>query len=66
MENETRRFFVCERSDGCRLSDLNLNLVNGQKFERDTQITETSRSINAAIRIGWIREITEKEYKAIK
>jgi len=55
------KVFVCEKAEGCRLADLNLNLSKGQKFSREAQVIETSRSIQAALKAGWIKEIDKKE-----
>ena len=56
-------YFVCEKP--CRLSDLNLYLTKGQSFERDKEVIETSRSVNAAKMVGWIREINLAEYNKL-
>jgi hypothetical protein len=57
MKNKT---FICEKSEGCRLADLNLNLSKGQKFSREIQVVETSRSIQAALKAGWIKEFDKE------
>jgi hypothetical protein len=57
------RYFECVKDEGCRLSDLNFNVVKGQKFYRNLTIAETSRSIQSALKSGWIKEITKDEMK---
>jgi len=61
MDTENK-YFICERKNGCRLTDLNFTLIEGQKFERDIMVVEGSKSIKAALRVGWIREMTEEEF----
>jgi len=60
---EQVRYFICVKDGGCRLTDLNLNLVKGQKFYRDFNIAETSRSIQASMKSEWIKELTKDEFE---
>jgi hypothetical protein len=62
MMNEEIKYFKCVKDGGCRLADLNLNLVKDQKFCRDFTVAETSRSIQAALKSGWINELTKDEF----
>ena len=59
------RYFKCDRKGGCRLTDLNLNLIEGQLFSRDNEVIESSRSVTAAKNSQWIKELNEKQYKEI-
>lgn len=55
------KYFKCNIVGGFRLSDVNKNVKQGQYFELDAHVTETSRSAQAAIKSGWMVEVTEKE-----
>ena len=57
--------FKCINKEGCRISDLNLQLKEGQIFERDEMVVQNSRGIKAALRSNWIVELHEKEKNAV-
>lgn len=60
------KYFVCTmEGGGCRLTDLNLYLQEGQSFEREQSVIETSRSVQAALKANWIREISIAEYRKL-
>jgi len=59
-------YFICEKSEGCRLSDINITLSKGQLFERTQTVVEVSRSIRAALGAGWVRELKKSEYEKLK
>ena len=61
-----KRYFICKNTEGCRLSDVGLDLSRDQLFSRDATVAETSRSIRAALRAGWIDELTKSKYEELK
>ena len=54
-------FFKCNVLGGFRLSDLNLNIKQGEYFFIDSHVAEISRSVIAALKDRWMIEVTEKE-----
>jgi len=58
------RYFKCNVLGGFRLSDLNLNIKQGEYFYIDPHEAETSRATIAALRDRWMIEVTEKEASA--
>ena len=59
----SNRFFKCIKQGGCRLSDLELSLVDNQFFKRSAESIEGSNSVRAALNSGWIEELTEDQFQ---
>jgi len=55
------KFFKCNILGGFRLSDLNLNVKQGQYFSIDSHVAETSRAAIAALKAKWMVEVDEEE-----
>jgi len=56
------RYFKCIKQGGCRLTDLELNVLEDQLFKREISIADGSNSIRAALNSGWIEELTEEGF----
>jgi len=57
------RYFKCNKIGGFRLSDLNKNVIQGEYFQVDSHVAETSRSVIASIKGRWMVEVSASEAK---